>query len=254
MHRRRRIKTHPTTHTRRNHHRIRHRTTHTDPIGEIRQAWSQVERNWRLDERHYGALQGLDKKQTTELHGSEQTHAWRRALRDDRIAPQLMDGLAVLVTVRCSSAPAKTPSLRHMASKKLHLDTLRSVALFNGCSTKELEKVAKASDEIHMTAGTLIVDQGQTGREAFVVLEGEVEVKRNNRKVATLGPGAVVGELSLLDHGPRTATAVCITDCTLLVVDQRRFLSVIDSVPAISHKLLAALAARIREMDRQYFG
>ena len=141
-----------------------------------------------------------------------------------------------------------------MASKKLHLETLRSVALFNGCSTKELEKVAKASDEIRMTAGTLIVDQGQTGREAFVVLEGEVEVKRNNRKVATLGPGAVVGELSLLDHGPRTATAVCVTDCTLLVIDQRRFLSVIDSVPAISHKLLAALAARIRELDRQYFG
>ncbi len=141
-----------------------------------------------------------------------------------------------------------------MASKKLHLDTLRSVALFNGCSTKELEKVAKASDEIRMTAGTLIVDQGQTGREAFVVLEGDVDIKRNNRKVATLGPGSVVGELSLLDHGPRTATAVCATDCTLLVIDQRRFLGVLDSVPAITHKLLAALAARIRDLDRQYFG
>jgi CRP-like cAMP-binding protein len=141
-----------------------------------------------------------------------------------------------------------------MASKKQHLDTLRTVSLFSGCSTKELEKVAKASDEIHMTAGTLIVDQGQTGREAFVVLEGDIEIKRNNRKVATLGPGAVVGELSLLDHGPRTATAVCATDCTLLVIDQRRFLGVLDSVPAITHKLLASLAARIRELDRQYFG
>jgi CRP/FNR family cyclic AMP-dependent transcriptional regulator len=141
-----------------------------------------------------------------------------------------------------------------MASKKHHLDTLRTVALFSGCSTKELEKVAKASDEIRMTAGTLIVDQGQTGREAFVVLEGEVEVKRNNRKVATLGPGSVVGELSLLDHGPRTATAICATDCTLLVIDQRRFLGVLDSVPAITHKLLAALAAKIRDLDRQYFG
>ncbi len=141
-----------------------------------------------------------------------------------------------------------------MASKKLHLETLRTVPLFSGCSTKELEKVAKASDEIRMTAGTLIVDQGQTGREAFVVIEGDVDIKRNNRKVATLGPGSVVGELSLLDHGPRTATAVCATDCTLLVIDQRRFLGVLDSVPAITHKLLAALAARIRDLDRQYFG
>jgi CRP/FNR family cyclic AMP-dependent transcriptional regulator len=141
-----------------------------------------------------------------------------------------------------------------MASKKQHLDTLRSVPLFSGCTTKELEKVAKASDEITMTAGTLIIDQGQTGREAFVIIDGDVVVKRNNRKVATLGPGSVVGELSLLDHGPRTATAVCETDCTLLIIDQRKFLSVIDDVPAISHKLLASLASRIRDMDRQYFG
>jgi len=141
-----------------------------------------------------------------------------------------------------------------MASKKQHLDTLRAVGLFSGCNNKELEKVARASDEISMTAGTLIVDQGQTGREAFVVMSGEVTVKRNNRKVATLGPGDVVGELSLLDHGPRTATAICETDCTLLVIDQRRFLSVIDDVPAISHKLLSSLASRIRAMDRQYFG
>jgi CRP/FNR family cyclic AMP-dependent transcriptional regulator len=139
-----------------------------------------------------------------------------------------------------------------MASKKQHLETLREVSLFSACNNKELEKVARAGDEIRMTAGTLIVDQGQTGREAFIVLDGDI--KRNGRKVATLGPGAVVGELSLLDHGPRTATAVCATDCTLLVIDQRRFLGVLDSVPAISHKLLSTLAARIRDLDRQYFG
>jgi CRP/FNR family cyclic AMP-dependent transcriptional regulator len=141
-----------------------------------------------------------------------------------------------------------------MASKKQHLDSLRNVPLFSACTKKELEKVAKAVDEISMTAGTLIVDQGQTGREAFVVMDGAVAVKRNGRKIATLGAGDVVGELSLLDHGPRTATAVCETDCTLLVIDQRRFLGVIDDVPSISHKLLAALASRIRELDRQYYG
>ena len=76
-----------------------------------------------------------------------------------------------------------------MASKK-HLDSLRNVALFSACSSKELEKVAKATDEIRMTAGTLIIDQGQTGREAFIVVDGDVMVKRNNRKIATLGPDA----------------------------------------------------------------
>ena len=141
-----------------------------------------------------------------------------------------------------------------MASKKASLDNLRQVSLFSACSSKDLEKIAKAGDEITMPAGSLIVDQGQTGREAFVIVDGEVSVKRNNRKIATLGSGAVVGELSLLDHGPRTATAICDTDCTLLVIDQRRFLGVIDDVPAISHKLLARLASKIRELDRQYYG
>ena len=105
-----------------------------------------------------------------------------------------------------------------------------------------------------MTAGTLIIDQGQTGREAFVILDGTVAVKRNGRKIADLGSGAVVGELSLLDHGPRTATAVCTTDCSLLVIDQRRFIGVLDDIPTLSHKLMRTLASRIRELDRKNFG
>jgi len=149
---------------------------------------------------------------------------------------------------------ARRPKVPKMASRKQHLDGLRNVTLFSGCNNKELEKVAKAGDEIRMTAGTMIIDQGQMGREAFVVLDGDVVVRRNGRKVATLGPGSVVGELSLLDHGPRTATVVCETDCTLLVIEQRRFLAVIDEIPAISHKMMSSLASRIRELDRQYYG
>ena len=141
-----------------------------------------------------------------------------------------------------------------MASMKAQLDSLKNVPLFSACSKKELEKVAKATDEITMTAGTVIVDQGDMGREAFVILKGDVTIKRNNRKIASLGDGDVVGELSLLDHGPRTATAVCATDCTLLVIDQRRFINVLDDVPSIAHKLMGALASRIRVMDRTYVG
>ena len=141
-----------------------------------------------------------------------------------------------------------------MANKKAYLEHLRNVSLFSGCTNKELETIARASDEISMKAGSLIVDQGQTGREAFVVLTGTVQVKRNGKKVSTLGPGTVVGELSLLDHGPRSATVVCETDCTLLLLDQRHFISVLDEVPTMAHKLLAALAGRIRELDKKAFG
>jgi CRP-like cAMP-binding protein len=79
-------------------------------------------------------------------------------------------------------------------------------------------------------------------------------VKRNGRKVTSLGPGSIVGELSLLDHGPRTATLVCETDSSIFVISQRHFLAVLDDVPTIGHKLLASLAGRIRELDRAYYG
>ena len=141
-----------------------------------------------------------------------------------------------------------------MASKKASLEHLRNVSLFASCSTKDLEKIAKVGEEISFPAGTLIVDQGQTGTEAFVVMEGAVIVKRNGKKVATLGPGSIVGELSLLDHGPRTATVICDTDCALLMIGQRNFLAVVDEVPSLSHKLMAALAGRIRDLDRQSYG
>lgn len=141
-----------------------------------------------------------------------------------------------------------------MASMKAQLNSLKNVPLFSACSKKELEKVAKAADEITMAAGSIVVDQGEMGREAYVILSGEVSIKRNNRKIATLGTGDVVGELSLLDHGPRTASVVCVTDCTLLVIDQRRFINVLDDVPSIAHKLMGALASRIRVMDRTYMG
>ena len=141
-----------------------------------------------------------------------------------------------------------------MASKKAYIDHLKSVPLFAACTRKELELVARSGDEIRMTAGTVLVDQGQTGHEAFVVLDGKVTVKRSGRKVATLEEGAIVGELSLLDHGPRTARVECETDCSLYVISQRHFLAVLDEVPSLAHKLLAALAGRIRELDRAYFG
>lgn len=141
-----------------------------------------------------------------------------------------------------------------MASKRAMLDHLRNVPLFSSCTTKDLEKIAKAGDTITLPAGQVIIDQGQTGREAFIIISGQATVRRNGKKITTVGAGAVLGELSLLDHGPRTATVTCDTDCEVIVIDQRHFSAVLSDVPALSQKLMAALAARIREFDRQYYG
>jgi CRP-like cAMP-binding protein len=126
--------------------------------------------------------------------------------------------------------------------------------LFSACSTRDLGKIAKAADRINMVAGTTIITQGTAGKQAFVLLSGSATVKRNGKKIATVQAGAIVGELSLLDRGSRTATVVCDTDCELLVIDARHLFAVIDEVPAMAHKLLAALATRIRDLDRAHYG
>lgn len=141
--------------------------------------------------------------------------------------------------------------MRSSSSPTKHL---KNIPLFSTCSAKELAMIAKSTDEITVDAGKVIVDQGQMGREAFVLISGEAVARRNGKKVASFSRGAVIGELSLLDHGPRTASVVAQSDCRLLVISQRNLYSVIEKVPSISRKLMATLAARIREMDRAYYG
>jgi len=70
----------------------------------------------------------------------------------------------------------------------------------------------------------------------------------------SIGPGAAVGELSLLDRGPRTATVTCDTDCTVLVLGAREFTALLDEVPGLTHKVLSRLAAWVRDLDSQVYG
>jgi len=135
-----------------------------------------------------------------------------------------------------------------------YVDQLASVALFSACSKKELQAVAKASDELTFPAGKVLCEQGAVGREAFVIIDGTAEVRRNDKKVATLGAGACVGELALLDHGPRTATVTATTELTVLVLGAREFAALLGDVPSIAHKVLKAMATRIRDLDTQTFG
>ncbi|CAN5727211.1 MAG: cyclic nucleotide-binding domain-containing protein [Iamia sp.] len=141
-----------------------------------------------------------------------------------------------------------------MARRETYLDHLSSVPLFSACSRRDLGKIAKAGDELEVEAGHELVTQGDAGRECFVVVEGTATVKRGNRKVASLGPGDCIGELALLDHGPRTASVVADGKMTLFVIGARQFAGVIEDVPSLSRKVMAALASRVRELDSKIYG
>lgn len=140
-----------------------------------------------------------------------------------------------------------------MARRETYLDHLSTVPLFSACSRRDLGKIAKAGDELVVEAGDKLITQGDAGRECFVVVEGTATVKRGNRKVASLGPGDCIGEMALLDHGPRTATVVADGKMTLFVIGARQFAGVLEDVPALSRKVMAALATRVRELDSKMF-
>jgi len=95
----------------------------------------------------------------------------------------------------------------------------------------------------------VLVEEGTAGREFFLIVSGTAKVTRNGREAAVLGPGSHFGELSLLDRRPRSASVVSESEMDVLVLDQRHFNALLDSVPTIARKLLAALATRLREQD-----
>lgn len=134
-------------------------------------------------------------------------------------------------------------------AKDSKLDHLARVRLFSALSKKELGLVGRASDEVTVSAGKTLCEEGKPGHEFYLILDGTATVKRAGKKVATLQPGSYFGELALLDRSPRNATVVADTDMDLVVLGQREFSGLLDEIPGLAHKLLTSMAARLREAD-----
>lgn len=139
-----------------------------------------------------------------------------------------------------------------MPTRSLQLD-LKSIWLFSGCSASELRKIRSSLDQVAVPAGKLLVEEGRIGMEFFLITKGTAKVTRQGRKVATLGPGNYFGELALLDRKPRSASVVSESDMELLVLSQRQFNGLLESVPTISRKMLAAMANRLRDADARAY-
>ncbi len=126
---------------------------------------------------------------------------------------------------------------------------LKHIWLFSGCTQAELRKIQKVLKEVTVPTGTLLVEEGEPGLMFFIVVSGRATVKRGRRRVAVLGPGDYFGELSLLDQKPRSASIICDTDMTLLVLLQRHFQKLLTATPTMSHRLLKIMGGRLRDSD-----
>jgi CRP-like cAMP-binding protein len=128
---------------------------------------------------------------------------------------------------------------------KARTDLLKSVPLFEHCSRRELGRIAGITEESDVDRGTVLITEGDRGREFFVIVSGEVEVRRKGRKLATLGPGTYFGEIALLSRQPRTATVTALTPLRVLVIADRDFVDLLDAMPELWLKVARSLAERV---------
>jgi CRP/FNR family cyclic AMP-dependent transcriptional regulator len=83
----------------------------------------------------------------------------------------------------------------------------------------------------------------------YVVREGEVEIVIGDQVFETVGPGSLFGEMALIDAQPRSATARAKTDCTVVPIDEQRFIFLVQQTPYFSLQLMGVLVARLRRMN-----
>ena len=131
-------------------------------------------------------------------------------------------------------------------SRETHLRTLSGSPLFKGLDKKLLRKLLVDLIEKKYTAGDIIFHEGESGKAIYVVIEGSVKIIKksnsDNKTLYVLGPGSHFGELALIGHTSRFATAVAENDALLLIMYKSYFDDLIRCNSAISARILLNLA------------
>jgi CRP-like cAMP-binding protein len=125
------------------------------------------------------------------------------------------------------------------------IDLIARVPLFAALSKSERGQVASIADEIDLPADKLLIREGESGREFFVLLEGEVEVTRKGKQLATRRSGDFFGEIALVSSLPRTATVKTRGPVRALVIRDVDFRALLKRTPVIAVKVLEAVADRL---------
>src|ERR687888_1897499 len=120
-------------------------------------------------------------------------------------------------------------------------DLLRSVPLFTGMTDSAIQSVGGLAHEIRFAAGEDLVREGDEGDSFLVIVEGRARVVQNGDTLRDLGPGDYLGEIALIDGGPRTATVTALEPIRALVVERSDFRRLIDDFSAVRFHVLTAL-------------
>src|SRR5262245_9498056 len=125
-------------------------------------------------------------------------------------------------------------------------DALRSIPIFQGMSDRSIEIIETIAREATYPAGTTLVEEGTPGDSFLVIRRGSASVEQGGRHIRDLTAGDFLGEIALIDGGPRTATVTASDDIDAIVIDRNGFRRLMDDFPVIRYDLVSALTQRLR--------
>jgi CRP-like cAMP-binding protein len=131
------------------------------------------------------------------------------------------------------------------------LELLKRVPLFASLPSEALEAIGKIAEERDITAGTALTHEGRHEGYFFVIVSGTVRIERDGQTINTLRDGDFLGEIALLDGGPRTATAIAESECQLLVMTYPRFQQLLDTAPQVRVAIFEEVGRRLRALDAE---
>jgi CRP-like cAMP-binding protein len=126
----------------------------------------------------------------------------------------------------------------------------KRIPLFSNVSKRGLRRAVQSATEIDEPEGTVLVREGDTGRELYVIVGGRAAVTRKGRKLTELGPGDFFGELAFLSHAQRTATVTATSEVRLMILGPRELEILLEHEPPIGLRMLEVVAQRLREVER----
>jgi CRP-like cAMP-binding protein/predicted MFS family arabinose efflux permease len=126
-----------------------------------------------------------------------------------------------------------------------HIDVLATLGVFEGASPLALERIAGTMTTEHLSAGSVVVRQGDRADDLFVIREGDFDVMDGDRRINTMQRGDWFGEIGLLRRTPRTATVVARTDAIVWRIPGETFLDALADLASEPTGLLNVMADRL---------
>ncbi|WP_115685440.1 CRP-like cAMP-activated global transcriptional regulator GlxR [Corynebacterium senegalense] len=133
-------------------------------------------------------------------------------------------------------------------------DTLARAGIFQGVDPAAVSALIGDMETVRFPRGTTIFDEGEPGDRLYIIIDGKVKLARHapdgrENLLSVMGPSDMFGELSIFDPGPRTSSAVCVTEVTAATMNSEMLKQWIDNHPEISQQLLRVLARRLRRTN-----